>query len=248
MRESVYSYLTTIEPFDMFGIEHIAAIFCSLFFIITVPIFAQKNLDVKSQYQLGKIIGWIVFFNYITWVGLELFTGTFDQEIHLPIHLCQFTNLVIPLVMVWRSFLAYEILFFWGFSGLLQVIITPDIAAGFPHFHFFRFWIGHSGVILALVYATLVYEIRPTFKSLIKSFVGFNIFFVIALFVNLILDTNYFWICGKPVDRLGNRIPTLLDFMGPWPWYILTGELVALALFLLVYSPFYFSNKKRALK
>lgn len=245
MRDSVYRYLNTFEPFDMFGVEHIAALVVSLILIVFVPIYAHRNLGEKAQHDLGKIIGWIIFLNYITWVILEIIAGTFDHKLHLPVHLCRFTNLMIPLIMVWRSYFAYEILFFWGFSGMIQASFTPDIAAGFPHFQYFRFWVGHQGVILALVYATVVYEIRPTFKSLVKSFIGLNIFLLVAVMVNLLLDANYFWICGKPVDHLGNAIPTLLDHMGPWPWYILTGEFVALAHFLLAYSPFYFMNRRK---
>ncbi len=229
----------------MFGAEHIWAMIVSIILIIALPLYSKKNLSEKSQYNLGKIIGWLVFLNYITWVVLEIIAGTFDHKLHLPVHLCRFANLMIPLVMVWRSYLAYEILFFWGFAGMLQASITPDIAAGFPHFQYFRFWVGHQGVILALVYATVVYEIRPSFRSLVKSFIGLNIFLLVAVLVNTALDANYFWICGKPVNHLGDPIPSLLDFMGPWPWYILTGEFVALAHFLLAYTPFYFINKQK---
>ena len=104
---------------------------------------------------------------------------------------------------------------------------------------------GHQGLILALVYATVVYKIRPTIKSLIKSFIALNIFLVFAAIVNMLIDSNYFWIYGKPVNHVGERIPTLLDYLGPWPWYILTAEFVALAHFLLAYSPFYFMNKRK---
>ena len=248
MRESVYSYLNTFEPFDMFGLEHIVALIVALAFIIVLPLYAKRNLNEQVQHRLGMVIGWLVFGNYIVWVGLEAIAGTFDIKQHLPVHLCRFTNLAIPLVMVWRSYLVYEILFFWGLSAMLQASFSPDIAAGFPHFHYFRFWIGHQGVILALIYATVVYGIRPTFKSLIKSFIALNIFLVFAVIVNMLIDANYFWICGKPVNHIGERIPTLLDYLGPWPWYILTAEFVALAHFLLAYSPFYFMNKRNRLK
>jgi len=245
MRDAVYQYLNTFEPFDMFGVEHIVAIIAALVIIIFLPLFAKRHLDEKTQHKLGMLIGWLVFSNYIVWVSLEAIAGTFDINRHLPVHLCRLANLMIPLVMVWRSYFVYEILFFWGLSAMLQASFTPDIAAGFPHFHYFRFLVGHQGVILALIYATVVYEIRPTFKSLIKSFIALNIFLAIAAIVNLLLDSNYFWICGKPVNHIGERIPTLLDYMGPWPWYILTCEFVALAHFLLVYSPFYIMNKRK---
>ena len=245
MRDTVYQYLNTFEPFDMFGMEHILAIIAALVVIIVLPLYAKNHLNEESQHKLGMLIGWFVFGNYITWVGLESIAGTFDVKEHLPVHLCRFANLMIPLVMLWRSYFVYEILFFWGFSGMLQASITPDIAAGFPHFHYFRFWLGHQGLILALVYATVVYEIRPSFKSLIKSFIALNVFLGVAAIVNVLLDANYFWICGKPVNQIGERIPTLLDYMGSWPWYIITGEFVALAHFLLAYSPFYFINKRK---
>jgi len=128
---------------------------------------------------------------------------------------------------------------------MLQATITPDIAAGFPHFHYFRFWIGHQGLILALVYATVIYEMRPTLKSLGKAFIGLNVFLVVAAAVNIAIGSNYFWICGKPVNHLGEHLPTIMDYFGPWPWYILTAEVVALIHFGLAYTPIYFLNKKK---
>ncbi len=245
MREAVFSYLNTFDPFQMFGLEHILGIIIALIVIIALPVYAKRHLNKQMQYKIGMLIGWLVFGNYIIWVGLEIIAGTFDYKVHLPVHLCRFANIMIPLVMVWRSYLAYEILFFWGFSGMLQASITPDIAAGFPHFHYFRFWLGHQGLILALVYATVVYDIRPSFKSLKKSFIALNIFLGFATIVNILMDANYFWICGKPVNQFGEHIPTLLDYLGPWPWYIISAEFVALAHFLLAYSPFYFINRRR---
>jgi hypothetical integral membrane protein (TIGR02206 family) len=246
MRQAVYNYLNTFEPFNMFGTEHLMGNIVSLLIVVLLPLYAKRKLNKKAQHTLGKVIGWLVFSNYLIWVGLEAIAGTFDIKLHLPIHLCRFADLMLPLVMVWRSYFVYEILFFWGFSGMLQAAITPDIAAGFPHFHYFRFWVGHQGLILALVYATVVYEMRPTFKSLIKAFIGLNIFLGVAAIVNMAIDANYFWICSKPVNHIGERIPTLLDYLGPWPWYILTTEFVALIHFGLAYSPIYFLNKRKS--
>ena len=174
---------------------------------------------------------------------MELIAGTFDVKLHLPIHLCRLANLLIPLVMVRRSYFFYEILYFWGLSGMFQAIITPDIAAGFPHFQYWRFWFAHHGMILALIYATVVYDMRPTIASVWKSMLTMNIFLIFAIIVNLLLDANYFWICGKPVNELGEHVPSLLDYLGPWPWYILAAEFVALAHFLVAFLPFIFLNR-----
>jgi uncharacterized membrane protein YwaF len=34
------------------------------------------------------------------------------------------------------------------------------------------------------------------------------------------------------------QTPSLLDLMGPWPWYILTGALLAIAMFAALDAPF----------
>ena len=169
MREIVEEYLNTYEPFILFGTSHIISIGIAIILAIFIPIFAKNKLSDHYQYILGSIIGYLVMSSYIIWTILEIIAGTFDLKLHLPIHLCRMANLLLPLVMVTRSFFFYEILYFWGLSGMLQAVITPDIAAGFPHFQFFRFWFAHHGMIIALIYATVVYDMRPNLKSVWKA-------------------------------------------------------------------------------
>lgn len=246
MREVVRTYLESSEPFELFGTQHAVALVISIFMFIAVPLFARRKLNPSQQHVLGAVIGFLVMGNYLAWVTLEAIAGTFDPKLHLPFQLCRFANLILPLVMLKKNFRVYEILYFWGFSGMFQAALTPDISQAFPHFHFFRFWMGHNGLILALIYATAVYGMRPTLTSLKRSFIALNMFFLVSIPVNLILDANYFWICGKPVNDLGRHIPSLLDYMGPWPWYILTAEFVALAHFGAAYLPIHFIQKRKA--
>lgn len=239
MRESIRNYLVTAEPFHLFGSDHLWALVVSIAFTIALPLYARRNLNTRQQHLLGTVIGFIVMSNYLAWVLLEFLAGTFDVTKHLPLHLCRFANLAVILVMWKKNYRMYEILYFWGLSGILQGSITPDISFGFPHFHYFRFFIGHNGLVLAIIYATVVYGMRPTYKSIWKALIALNVFLVVALIANLILDANYFWIMGKP------PVPSLLDYMGPWPWYILTGEFVALVHFGAAYLPIAWLNKRQ---
>ena len=238
MRTSVANYLNNYEKFQLFGTSHWVAIIFFLILVFWLPWYAKNHLNRDKQNKIGFALGIIVFINYPIWVLLEILAGSFDISLHLPLHLCRFANILILFVMIKRNYFIFEILYFWGLSGMFQGMITPDIIEDFPHFHYFRYFAGHHLLVVAMIYAVVVYRMKPTIKSVKKAFIGLNIFLVIAFISNIIIGSNYFWIMGKPPAG------SLLDYMGPWPWYILTGEFVALAHFMLAYLLFLFIDKK----
>ena len=66
---------------------------------------------------------------------------------------------------------------------------------------------------------------------MVKAFWGVQVYAVGIVLLNLLLGSNYFYIMRKPPTA------SLLDYLGPWPWYILVCEGIVLVLFLLVYAP-----------
>ncbi|MDC0480139.1 TIGR02206 family membrane protein [Candidatus Marinimicrobia bacterium] len=238
MREWVKEYMMEPNPFILFGSDHFWATVISLILWIFVPLYSKNSLSIRNQDKLGIALGFMVMSNYIIWVILEGVAGTFDMKLHLPFHLCRFANLAIPIVMIYKKNRLFQILYFWGMSGMIQGALTPDVTHGFPHFHFFRFFIGHNGMVLTLIYAIVVYELKPTLKGLWESFLGLNLFLVLAAIINFGLGSNYFWICEKPLTA------SLLDYLGPWPWYILVGEFVAILHYFAAYTPIHFMNKR----
>ena len=120
MRASVHQYLYGDTSFRLFGADHLWGIVVSVLFIIIVPWISVKYLNKRAQKYLGMIIGYIVMLNYPAWVILESIAGSFDVLLHLPVHLCRLSNLLIPLVMIKRHFLTFEILFFGALVALCR--------------------------------------------------------------------------------------------------------------------------------
>ena len=224
-------------PFVFLGTSHVFSIILFLVLALSIPYLAKKNLNENQQLFLGKIIGVMVLIGYLSWVILEILAGSFNLKLHLPFHLCRTANVLIFVVLFFRSFLAYEIVFFWGLT-VIHAVITPDITQGFPHYHFVRYWLTHQLMIIGIIYATFVYDIRPHKKSIYKSFVALLLFFLITIPVNLLLDANYFWICGKP------PVGTVFDYFGPWPWYLVVATLLALIHFYFFYYLINFISSK----
>lgn len=230
------SYIHQDKTFQQFGVTHIWALIISILLIISIPLLAKKHLSTQMQIRLGQVIGWTIFINYFLMTALKIAGGVFDIKTDLPFQLCQFSNLLVILVMHYRKYLWFEILYCWAFAGMLNASITPDLQYEFPHFLYFRYWIGHPGMLLAMIYAIVVFDMRPTLKSIGKAMIAINVFFVCVVAINLLLDSNYFFVCHKP------SVPSLLDYFGPWPWYLVTCEFFLLFNFSVVYLPFGLKN------
>jgi hypothetical integral membrane protein (TIGR02206 family) len=165
-------------------------------------------------------------------VWLLFATPPLRWDLILPFHICYFLNLLLP-VMLWRkSYFLFEVSYFMVMAGCIQALLTPDIPQSFPHPFNLRYFIVHIGLAQSILFAIFVYGFRPGWRSLGKSFLWSNVYFVFVAGINVLLGTNFMYLCHKPPN------PTLLDLFGEWPWYILGGEVLALVLFVVVMLPF----------
>lgn len=167
--------------------------------------------------------------------------GIWSVSTSLPLHLCGVAVVLSAVMLVNNNYKLYELNYFWGLGGAIQALLTPDIGIySYPHFRFFQFFISHGLIILASLYLTFIAGYRPTIKSIRRVFIITNIYMVFIAGFNWLTQANYLFICHKPVDG------SLIDFLGPWPWYILSLELVALISFFIYYAPFAIADRLRA--
>ncbi|MGH9465540.1 MAG: TIGR02206 family membrane protein, partial [Thermoanaerobaculia bacterium] len=150
----------------------------------------------------------------------------------LPLHLCD-SLFVTAAWMLWtRSRLAFELTYFWTLGGTLQALATPDVAEGFPHWRFCLFFATHALPVLAALWGVFVFRLRPAPRSIWRAWLGLNVLAAIAALANWALGTNFLFLRAKPAGA------SLLDWLGPWPWYLVTVEALALVSFAFWYLPF----------
>ncbi len=228
--------ITAFQQVQMGSKEHLLPLILTLIFGIFLILYSNKNLSEKSQHLVFMLLGFIVSGFVITNQILKIMEG-YDIHEDLPLFLCGLMGLIIPVFTITRKYWMFEILSFWILTGTMQSIITPDIADGFPKFNFIRYWVLHLGLILIVFYAFYVFKMRPTFKSIFKSFGALQIYVVSMFIVNYLLGANYFYLNNKP------DAATLLDLLGDWPIYLLVTELIILPYFFLIYGFFNFKWK-----
>jgi hypothetical integral membrane protein (TIGR02206 family) len=151
----------------------------------------------------------------------------------LPLHLCSVLVWTTALMLFSENYRIYEFIYLMGIGGAIQAVFTPDIGQyGFPHFRFFQTFLSHGGIITAAVFMTVIQGLRPHWRSIGRVFVVMNVYMVLVFMINSILGSNYLFIM-RPPDT-----PSLIDALGPWPWYILSLEGIGLLTSVILYLPF----------
>jgi hypothetical integral membrane protein (TIGR02206 family) len=150
----------------------------------------------------------------------------------LPLQLCDAAIFVSALALWLRRQILVEITYFWGLAGTIQAIFTPDLPQHFPTFPFLQYYVAHGGVVAAALFLVLGLGQWPRRHAYIWM-AGLTIAY--AAFVgllDLVTGADYMYLRAKPASA------TLLDVMGPWPWYMAAAAVVGLALFFILDAPF----------
>ena len=159
--------------------------------------------------------------------------GTWSADFNLPLHLTDVVTIVSVVALWTRRPLPVELAWFWGLTASLQAVLTPDLgSAEFPELIWWTFFVTHSGAVVAAVLLVIGLRIRPRPAAVKRVFAATVAVAAAAGLANVLTGGNYMWLREKPDEA------SLLDVMGPWPWYILSAAVLALILFALLAAPF----------
>lgn len=221
-----------MERFVPFSAEHLTALLLIAVASVAVPLAVRRAHDrrLAARVALALAAATVVFQLASIGLGIWLYDRPLAQQ--LPLHLCGISMLLTAIMLARQSYSLFEILYFWGLAGGMQALLTPDLLVGFPHPLYISFFAGHGLIVLGVVYALLVFRFRPVVRSLTKTAWITLCYMVLMLPVNSALGTNFLYLLEKPAQ------PSLLDLLGPWPWYLFSMIAVGVVLCILCYLPF----------
>lgn len=199
---------------------------------VVLPVLLRRFAGAQRRENARRTIVLLLF----AYVGLApaIKAGVYDLPLleHLPLHLCG-ASVILGAFMLWlRSYRLYEVVYFWGIGGVLAALLTPDVLVGFPHPLFLLFFIGHGLPLTAVMFATLVMGFRPRATSLPIVLSATAAYALLIYPLNLLLGSNYLFLIHKPAQ------PSLLDLLGPWPWYIAWLVALVIGACVMLYLPF----------
>lgn len=219
------------EPFQLFEPAHCWALVLVAVVSIGFPLW-MRNRPAVWQKRVANLIA-ILLLSYRMY-GPFVYNYYDDVSLisQLPFQICGMLA-VVNAYMLWRrSYRVYQVTYFLSLAGAMQPLITPDVFYGWPHITFLLSTVSHGLLVMSVIYATFVFGFRPTWRSVGITFAVSNVYMLLLFPLNLLLGTNFMYVMHKPPTA------SLLDHMGPWPVYIIVGELVGLVFFVFWYLPF----------
>jgi hypothetical integral membrane protein (TIGR02206 family) len=180
---------------------------------------------------LGNEAAWWI------WLGEH---GTWSASYALPFQLCDVAGVVSAAALWTRQPLLVELTYFWGLAGTANGLITPDVSDHFPTFGFMQYFIAHGTIVAAALLLVVGLRLAPRPGAVLRVFGLTFALMVLDAAVNLATDGNYMYLRHTPGAH------SLLDVLGPWPWYIVGAAGLALAIFFVLDLPFIATRRSRA--
>lgn len=166
------------------------------------------------------------------YVAIEWRLGILSAWDFLPLHLCDFAIFVAAFALLTRRQGAVELIWFWALTGTLLAVLTPAVDGRFPEWRWLLYFAMHGGVIAAAIVLVLGCGIRPRPGAMWRAFGWTAAYAAVVAIIDFVTGANFLWLRTKPPQ------PTLLDWLGPWPVYILAAGAIGLAGFHLLALPF----------
>ena len=228
---------------QLFGGLHLTILFLTLAVPFVLSRFTRRQQRPRLARYLALAIAVILILNRIMAVAWGFHEHTILRwQDALPMHLCDWASAAVIIALVWRGQLAYELAYLWGLAGTFQAVLTPDLEQTFPNPFFIGFFVDHCGIIVSVLFLTWGLRMRPRPGSVLRVWGWTQGYVACAGLVDWTYrryDLDYGYLAHKPLHG------SLLDFLGPWPWYIGSLEVLSLVFFTVFYAPFWLSDRRR---
>jgi hypothetical integral membrane protein (TIGR02206 family) len=213
--------------------EHLVALAVTATLCVALPTLARARPGAwtgrLSRALAVALLAWVVAYHLVVLLG-----GSYEADFDLPLHLTDAATVVAALALWSPRPLLFELTYFWGLTASLQAVLTPGLDAyeGLRGFFYWHYFFTHSGVVVAALFLALGLGLTARRGAVRRMFLATAVWAAVAAAGNALTGGNYMFLRKRP------QTASLLDYMGPWPWYILCAALLAVVLFALLDLPF----------
>jgi hypothetical integral membrane protein (TIGR02206 family) len=210
-----------------FSAAHIAALVVMVL-AAGVCVTAARRRPGRSTVVLARGLAIMILGGWLTEYVADVVLGVWSVQYDLPLQLTDLVTVVCAVALWTHRALLVELTYFWALTATLQAVITPDLAHSFPSIFYFTYFTYHAGAIVAACLLVFGAGILPRPGAVRRVYAASFGWTVIAGLGDVVTGGNYMYLRDKPLHG------SLLDVMGPWPWYIASTAVVGLGMLVAV--------------
>ncbi len=213
--------------------DHVAALAGTAMLCMALPTLARTRPGAWTG-RLSRGLAVALLASFVAYHLVVLLQGSYEADFDLPLHLTDAATVVAALALWSHRPLPFELTYFWGLTASLLAVLTPGLDAdeGFPSFFYWHYFFTHAGVVVAALLLAFGLGLTARPGAVRRMFLYTALWAAVAGAGNAVTGGNYMFLMERP------ETASLLDYMGPWPWYIVCAALLAVALFALLDLPF----------
>jgi len=182
-------------------------------------------------------LGILLVISEAAWIARLVAHGGWAADVGLPLQLCDAATLLTAAALWTRRRRLVELTYFWACAGTVQAVITPDVPEPFPSFVYFQYYAAHGGVVVGALFLVIGLRIAPGPGAVVRAALVTAGYTAAVGLVDVVTGGNYMFLREPPPT------PSLLDVLGPWPWYLATATVLGVVLFATLNLPFWLSRE-----
>lgn len=167
-------------------------------------------------------------------VGMVIYSNApsrFGLDHSLPLQLSDLVALAAVYALWFHRHWAFALTYYWGLVLSTQALVSPALRG--PDFgrDFLVFWGLHLFVVWTAIYLTWGLGMRPGWRDYRITVAVTACWAIAAMIFNAFSGANYGFLSRKP------EIGSVLDVLGPWPWYLIPEIALVLGVWALMTWP-----------
>ena len=227
-----------MEAFQLFSSIHIITIIVVVSSSISVPLFCKATFNSNININISYIIGFIL-------IAHELIKPFYRYQFYndplievLPLHMCHLASLSMGLFFIKKKNIFFEVGYFWGMTGNIMAILTPDLTLFFD-WRYFTYYFGHTMLLLSIIFSLACIHNNINITSIFRVSLITLGFLPPIYLLNLILGggANYWYLSIIP------DATSILSFLPRPPLHIIYLIPIGFMFMVITYAPYKFFKK-----
>jgi hypothetical integral membrane protein (TIGR02206 family) len=230
--------ISAAQRFSAYGSSHLTMLV--VFAIGSAALVWIGRRQTQSQARhLGRVLGALTMAIFGVALVYKLVQPSIAHSV--PLQLCDLAELTAAYALWSRRKWAFTLTYYWGLPLSSQALITPDLnAPDFPSHSFLTFFALHLLVVWAAIYLTWGSGMRPGWRSYRFAVITTLAWGALTFSFNTFAGTDYGFLNSKPQNA------SLLNLLGPWPFYVLAEVIIVVAVWVLMTWPWELKRQRQS--